>query len=88
MGAERVFARTRRLELALLGERQRRDIRKATGPLRARDIRLGQLLAIEDRALEEVGDLLAIALIVDRELLGPWTRLDVRRQHHPPPASA
>ena len=44
-----------------------------------------QLLAIEGRALEEVGELGAIARIVDGELLGPRTGLDLGREHQSGP---
>ena len=40
-----------------------------------------QLLAIEGRAIEEVGELGAIARVVDGELFCPRAALDFRREH-------
>ena len=37
---------------------------------------------VEGRAVEEVGELLAVARVVDPELLLPGPRLDLRLEHH------
>src|SRR5919198_3377798 len=78
--AERVLRRARRLELGLLGERELRDLRQA-----ARRVEARELLAVEGRPLEEVGELAAVARVVERELLRPRPRLDLIRRTRSPP---
>ena len=55
---------------------------EAAGGAGRREPRLGQLRAVEGRALVEVGELLAIGGVVDRQLLGPRPRLDLGLEHH------
>ena len=50
------------------------------------DPRRAELRAVERGALEEVGELPAVARVVDRELLGPRQGLDLGREHQPPPS--
>src|SRR5438067_2271679 len=79
LGADRVPASARRPELVLLGERELRDLVQACG-LEARE-----LLAVERRPVEDVGELRAVALVVERELLRPRPRLDLIRRTRSPP---
>ena len=46
------------------------------------DPRVGELLPVEARALEEVGELLAVRDVVERELLVPRAGLDLGCEHH------
>ena len=84
--ADRVLRRHRRPQLLLLGQRQ--------APMSSRPPRRGggdaggaELLAVEGRALEQVGDLLAVGRVVDRALLLPRPRLDLGREDHDSSAS-
>src|SRR5512132_3920357 len=79
MGADRVLARDGRPELALLRERQLSDVGEAVAEL------CRELLPVERRALEEVGQLPAVALVVADELLVPRQPLDIRVRSRPPP---
>src|SRR5512132_2442507 len=79
MGADRVLARDGRPELALLRERQLSDVGEAVAEL------CPELLPVERRALEEVGQLCTVALVVADELLVPRQRLDVTVRSRPPP---
>ena len=69
----------------LLGERQLRDVREPAGRRGGGEPRRRQLLAVEGRALEEVGELGAVARVVDGELLGPGAGLDLGREHQSGP---
>src|SRR5512132_683856 len=79
MGADRVLARDGRPELALLRERQLSDVGEAVAEL------CPELRPVERRALEEVGQLCTVALVVADELLVPRQRLDVTVRSRPPP---
>jgi hypothetical protein len=72
--ADRVLPGRRRLQLRLLGERQLRDVLELDGAV--------ELRAVERRALEDVGDLLAERLGVGRQLLLPGAGLDLRIEDH------
>ena len=76
--AEGVVRRARRPQLVLLGERQLGDVGQA-----AREPR--EPVAVERRALAEVGDLGAEGRVVERELLLPRSSLDVSARTRPPP---
>jgi hypothetical protein len=58
VGADRVVGRDRGSELLLVGERQLRDLCEAAA------LEAGELLTVERRAFEEVGELGTIALVV------------------------
>ena len=64
--SERILGRPRRAQLVLLGERQLCDLAEPD-----RRVVPGELLAVELGALEQVGELLPEARVVDGELLGP-----------------
>jgi hypothetical protein len=55
--ADRVLGRDRRAQLRLLGQRQRRDRVEVAGLARVAD---PELVAVERRPVEQVGDLLAV----------------------------
>ena len=82
MRAERVPGRARRAQLVLLGQRELRDVGEPARRLGRVEPGRGELLPVERRALEEVRELGAIALVVERELLRPGAGLDLRLQHH------
>ena len=86
MGAERVVGGAGDAELVLLGQRQLPDLREPTRCLGRAESRPGELLAVEGRAVEEVRELRAVALVVDRELLVPGARLDLGLEHQPWPS--
>ena len=67
------------LQLVLLGQRQRARCRRARRRVASRP---RQLLAVERRALEQVGELRAVGGVVERELLVPRAGLDLRLEHH------
>jgi hypothetical protein len=75
MCADRVVIRGGGLDLALLGEGQLGDVRE---PARRAP---RELLLVEGRALEEVGELAAIRGIVESELLLPRAGLDLGREY-------
>ena len=85
MRADRALRRACRPDLALLRERQLRDVCEPACSESGAESRLCQLLAIERRALEEVLELRAVGGIVDGHLLGPRTGFDLGREHqgHP-----
>src|ERR1700750_142144 len=56
--------------------------RPPAGAARARPAGRAQLVAIERRAVEQVGELLAIRRVVERPLLLPRPRLDLRGEDH------
>src|SRR5439155_13640249 len=62
--------RVGRAQLALLGQRESRDV------VEADVVAAGQLLAVEGRALAQVGELLAKRRVVADQLLLPRPRLD------------
>ncbi len=82
LGADRVLRRAGRLDLVLVGERELRDVGKRARGTRRLDSRRCELLAIERRALEEVRELDAIALVVDGQLLRPRTGHDLLLEGH------
>ena len=61
----------------LLGERQLRDSRESAGGLSGVELGDRQLLAVKRRAFEEVDELVAVARIVERELIRPLPCFDV-----------
>ena len=75
MGSDRVVGRARRPQLVLLGQRQLRDAREPTRLLRRGQ---AELLPVERRSVEQIRKLLAVARVVERELLVP--RRAPRRQ--------
>ena len=81
MRADRVLRRRRRLELALLGERQPGDVREPSGVARGLEPRFAELASVERGAFEQVGELRAVACVVERELLVPRPALDLRFEH-------
>ena len=74
--ADRVLGSAARAELGLVGQRQLR--RSSSRP----PFRAGELLAVERRALEQVGELRAVALAVEGELLVPGAGLDLGLEDH------
>ena len=82
MRADRIVGRARCPELVLVGQRQVRDVREPARRPSGGESRRRQLLAIEGRAVEEVGELGAIGSIVDGQLLCPRPGLDLGREHH------
>src|SRR5215207_4164643 len=87
MRADRIVGRARRPKLAFFREGQLRDVGEAARrPLRVESCP-AQLHAVERGAVEEVGELDAIARVVDGELLCPRKRLDLGREHDQSPPS-
>src|SRR5207248_9338205 len=74
------LGRARRTSLFLRCERERDSPAQAPGRVRS-----GQLLAVERRPLEEVRQLLAVARVVEGELLVPRQPLGVSRRARSPP---
>ena len=87
MRADRIVGRARRPELALVGQRQLCDVREFASRPIGGEPRRRQLLAIEGRAVEEVGELSPVARSVDSELLCPRPRLDLGREYQWGPSS-
>jgi len=85
--ADRVVGGARLPDLLLLGERKTVDLREPACRSRGGEARRRQLLAIEARALEEVGQLLAIARVVEGELLCPGAGFDLGREYQRGPSS-
>src|SRR6266545_2191978 len=85
--ADRIVGRTRRPDLALLGERQPCDVPQAARRRGGGESSRSELLPVEGRALEEISELGAIAFVVERVLLRPRPRLDLGREHHSGPRS-
>ena len=61
MRADRVVGRGRRLQLVLLGQRQLRDVRQPARRAGRREPRRAELVAVEGGAVEQVGELPAVA---------------------------
>src|SRR6266508_659 len=79
MRAERVLRRDSSPQLLLLGQRQLRDLAESVW------VEARELLAVERRTLEEVSELLAVALVVQGELLVPGQPLGVSHAGTRPP---
>jgi hypothetical protein len=82
MGADGVFRRATRTDFALFGERQARDVIKATCRGSRIEARRFQLIPIELRAFKEIVELRAIMRIINDELLRPWAGFNFRSEHH------
>src|SRR5581483_6250657 len=79
--AERVLGGAGRPELGLLGQRERPDPGQAAGGGGRAEPGRGELLAVEAGPLVEVGELVPVGGVVERELLAPRPRLDLRLEH-------
>ncbi len=71
MRAERIVSGSAGAQLVLLGQRESRDLREAACILRRPDPGRRQLVAVERRSLEEVGELSAVARVVEQRLAPP-----------------
>ena len=83
VGADRVIRRARIPDLLLVGERQPCDVREPAGVRGRVDAGRRQLLPVEGRALEQVGELRPVGRVVDGELLRPRPGLDLGRAASP-----
>ena len=82
MRPDRILRRDGVLELALVGERELGDVSEAARFGGGGDPRITEFLPVERRALEEIGELLAVREIVEHELLVPRAGLDLGCEHH------
>jgi hypothetical protein len=84
MSADRIIRRAGRANLAFVGEGQAPDVREpARGGGRA-EARGRQLVAVEGRAVEEVGELGSVVLVVEGQLLFPRASLDLGGEYQRP----
>ena len=81
MRPDRLVARARAAQFVLLGERQLGDFRQTADRRGRIEAGARELVAIEARALEEIGDLSAIERIVAAGVLVPRRGLDFGLDH-------
>jgi hypothetical protein len=82
MHADRICAGACCLDLALVRQRQPRNLVEPACRARRCETGRRQLLAVERRPVEEVRELRSVRRIVVRELIRPRDGLDVRLKDH------